>query len=153
MNLEKDTLLLPHCWICEVRFRNSVPPGTASRENHHIFPRNAGGNDGPEVSLCADHHATIHKIALKIQAKKDFKPFLLGETQIRAKRLLWLASMIVKAEKFAEDDPNKLLRNGVQLNSQETAMMKRIQSVYPDKSRSDLFRYGLYLLYRKHFST
>lgn len=151
MKLEKDTLLLPYCWVCETRFRNAVPPGTANREDHHIFPRNAGGTDGPEVSLCSEHHSALHKIALRIQGKKDFREFLFGENSKSSHKLLWLASMVVKAEKFAQNDPNKLLRNGVQLNAAETEMLKRLQSIYPSKSRSDLFKQGLYLLYKKHF--
>jgi hypothetical protein len=58
--------------------------------------------------------------------------------------------MIVKAEKFAEDDPNKLLRNGVQLNPTETLLMKKLQKL-TGKSRSDLFRAGFHLLYQKYF--
>ena len=152
MMLQKGTLKGPTCWVCGVRFKTSVPPGAANREDHHIFPRNAGGTDGPEVSLCSVHHADIHSIALKLQSKKDFQSVLVGSTAERTKKLLWLASMIVKAEKFAQDDPNKLLRNGVQLNSTETLLMQKLQKL-TGKSRSDLFRAGFHLLYKKYFPT
>lgn len=150
MILGKDTLKGPQCWVCGVRFKNSTPPGPANREDHHIFPRNAGGTDGPEVSLCERHHATIHKVASRVHSSKKYDDVLVGETHI--KKLLWLAHMIVKAESMFKDDPNKLLRNGVQLNQQETEMMKRLQSVHTDKSRSDIFVLGLKLLYHKTFS-
>ena len=152
MNLERTTLMFPYCWVCEVRFKSSTPAGIANREDHHIFPRNAGGDDGPLVSLCDSHHSCLHKIASRMHSKKPFKAFLIGETQQTAKKLCWLASMVVKAEASVESDPNKLLRNGVTLNQAETEMMKRLQAVYPTKSRNDLFRAGLYLLFRKHFT-
>lgn len=148
--LRKDTLKGPACWVCKVRFKNSVPPGPANREDHHIFPRNAGGTDGPEVSLCDSHHSTIHKIAQRLHSKKPFQDLLLGEQPTYHKQLLWLASMIVKAEQFAEDDPNKLLRNGVQLTSTEVAMLQQLQKI-TGKSRQELLRQSLYLLYQKYF--
>jgi hypothetical protein len=148
--LQKDTLKGPACWVCGVRFKTSVPPGPANREDHHIFPRNAGGTDGPEVSLCDSHHADLHKVALRLQAKKPFQDLLIGASSDQQKKILWLATMVVKAEKYAENDPNKLLRNGVQLNPFETQMILRLQKV-TGKSRSDLLRAGLYLLFKKHF--
>ncbi len=150
--LKKDTLKGPACWVCGARFKTSVPPGPANKENHHVFPRNAGGTDGPEVSLCSVHHADIHAIALRIHSKKSFNDILIGSTPERSKKLLWLASMIVKAENFAEGDPNKMLRNGVQLNPVEVLLMQKLQKL-TGKSRSDLFRAGFHLLYKKYFPT
>jgi hypothetical protein len=151
VKLERNTLVNDYCWVCSKRFKSSVPPGPAMREDHHIFPRNAGGDDGPLVSLCDTHHSLIHKIANRLHTKKPFTDLTFGEQKRQVSKLLWLAAMIVKAEKSVEGDPNKLLRNGVMLNPQETKMMQQLQAVYKTKSRSDIFRAGLYLLYRKHF--
>ena len=101
MALGRTTLLGDACWVCGIRFKNSVPPGPAMREDHHIFPRNAGGTDGPQASLCDRHHSCLHKIAQRLKARKDFKDLLVGESQLGAKRLLWLASCVVKAEAAA----------------------------------------------------
>lgn len=151
MKLERNTLMLDFCWVCKLRFKTSKPPGPAMREDHHIFPRNAGGNDGPLVSLCDSHHSCLHKIANRIHTKKPFSDHLIGEQKESIPKLVWLAHMVVKAEQSVEGDPNKLLRNGVMLNAVETQMMKRLQSVYVGKSRSDIFKAGLYLLYKRHF--
>jgi hypothetical protein len=148
MNLTKSSLLFDYCFVCEVRFKTSKPPGPLNREDHHIFPRNAGGTDGPEVSLCSEHHGTIHKIANRVKAGKPYHDLLVGETQ--HKKLLWLAHCIVKAEKLTEADPNKTYRNGIALSSTELEMIKRLQAVYPGKTRQEILRYALTTLYRKH---
>ena len=77
MGLTKKQLVSDACWVCGVRFKTSLPPGPATREDHHIIPRNAGGEDGPEVSLCERHHAIAHKIAYTIQGKKDYAGFFM----------------------------------------------------------------------------
>lgn len=116
-----------------------------------MFPRNAGGTDGPLVFLCETHHSTAHKIALRIQSTKPYNDLIVTEVEQSKLRLLWLAFKIVEAERLAERDPNKLYRNGVQLTTAETAMMKKLQSIYKGKSRSDIFRYALAVLYKNHF--
>jgi hypothetical protein len=100
--------------------------------------------------LCSEHHATIHKIAQRLHRKASYTDLLLGEHASFHKKLLWLASAVVKAEKFAEGDPNKLLRNGVQLDAVETAMIQRLQKT-TGKSRQELFQLALRLLYQKYF--
>ena len=42
------------CWICG---------SDLSLEYHHIIPRAYGGEHGPQVGLCADHHSAIHLLA------------------------------------------------------------------------------------------
>lgn len=139
------------CWVCGVRFKTSIPPGPALKEEHHVVPRAFGGTDGPTVLLCDTHHATLHKIANKVKSKADFKILLLGEPKDRQQKLCWLASMVVKSEEAVAGDPNKLLRNTVMLTPLETQMMNKLQALYSEKNRSDLFRLGLSLLYKKHF--
>ena len=152
MKLDRNTLVGDSCWVCGERFKTSYPPGTANREDHHIFPRNAGGDEGPLTAICDSHHATLHKIANRMHSKKDFREFLIGENPISTKKLCWLASCVVKAEQSVEHDPNKQLRNMVMLNKAETEMMKRLQAVYPNQSRSSILKAALVLLYRKHFT-
>ena len=153
--LKWDTLLLDSCWICQRRFKTSKPPGPANREDHHIVPRNAGGTDGPQVRLCDSHHAVVHKVAFRLKAKKPYDALLVGEGSIGQtglQRLLWLAHVIARAEASVVDDPNKLLRNGVSLTPLETAMIKRLQTIYK-KSRPEILKIALHRLYRSSFPT
>lgn len=152
-SLGRKTLVLPNCWVCQVRFKTSVPPGPANKEEHHIFPRNAGGTDGPLVSLCDTDHSTLHKIAKRVQAKKAFRDLLIGRDHQGQQRLVWLALMVVKAEQSVEGDSNKRLRNSVSLSKAETQMMKRLQSAYPKLGRSEIFSLALRRLYKAHFGS
>lgn len=149
--LSKKTLISDACWVCGERFKTSVPPGRANREDHHIVPRNAGGTDGPEVSLCDSHHATVHKLAPRLKNRRKYQDLLIGEGTQEMKKLLWLASIIVRSEALVVDDPNKLLRNGVMLNSAETAMMSKLQSMHKGATRSDIFKRALRVLYKQYF--
>jgi hypothetical protein len=149
--LGRKTLILPWCWVCEQRFKGSVPPGPANREDHHIFPRNAGGTDGPLVSLCDSDHSNVHNIAKRIQSKRPFNDILVGKPPEQIKRLVWLASMVVKAEQSVEGDENKRLRNSVSLSKAEIRMMKRLQSIYTNMDRSEIFSLALRRLYSSHF--
>ncbi len=150
MKLERKTLLKDYCWVCQIRFKNSVPPGPGNREDHHIFPRNAGGTDGPLVSLCDSDHRTLHDIAKRLHKAAPYKDLLIGRDSKGQKKLLWLASCVVKAERAAEGQENKLLQNSVKLTAQETMMIQRLQKMLK-KNRSDVFRLGLHRLYKEIF--
>lgn len=149
--LQKDTLLGPACWVCGVRFKTSIPPGPANEERHHIMPRNAGGTDGPEVSLCDRHHATLHKIANRLHRKADYRDLLFGEDPAWLKKILWLAACVVKAELATKDDPNKRFQNSVSLRSEDLEILKRLQAAFPGKGRSELIRVALFQLAKRTF--
>jgi len=150
MVLGRDTLVGDKCWVCGVRFKSSTPPGPAHREDHHIWPQNAGGTEGPLVSLCEPHHTGAHRIAQKLHAKQNYQALMHGESKVAMQKLLYLALHIVKFERATADDPNKLLRNSVQLNQAETQMMARLQEA-TGRSRQDLFKAGLKVLYKHYF--
>jgi hypothetical protein len=146
--LERLTLVQDYCWVCNKRFKTSVPPGPAIREDHHIFPRNAGGDDGPLVSLCDTHHSCIHKIANRMHRSASYTDLLVGET---SSKLIWLAQKIVKAEQYAKNDPNKLFNSGLKLTQQESAMLTRLQKHY-QTSRADVLKAALYKLFQETFN-
>ena len=150
-SLGRKTLVLPHCWVCGVRFKTSLPPGPANKEEHHIFPRNAGGTDGPLVSLCDTDHGTLHNIAKRIQGKKTYKDLLIGRDSKGQQKLVWLAVMVVKAEQSVEGDVNKRLQGSVSLSKAEIQMLKRLKSLYPKLGRSEIFSLALRRLYTAHF--
>lgn len=95
--------ILPYCWICEERFVDSG--GKALREDHHLVPRAYGGVDGPVVSICDPHHQRVHAIANKLLHNKEYKHLL--ENPSYDQKMLWLASIIVRAQRSVKDDPNK----------------------------------------------
>lgn len=151
MKLERNSLMFDYCWVCNRRFKTSKPPGPCNREDHHIFPRNAGGTDGPLVSLCDSDHRTLHDIAKRLHKSKPFTDLLaVGYDDSQRKKLTWLATCVVKAERAAANDENKTLLNSVKLTPIETRMMVKLQDHYK-KSRSDLFRAGLKALYQITF--
>ena len=150
--LGRKTLMHPYCWVCGVRFKTSTPPGPANREDHHVFPRNAGGTDGPLVSLCDTDHSTLHKIAHRMHGPKPFVDLLVGRDTIAQRKLVWLAAMVCKAEQSVEGDPNKLLISTVKLTQTEALMLRKLLSVLPNaKGQADVFKIALYNLYKAHF--
>ena len=150
MKLSRNTLMFDYCWVCNGRFKTSKPPGKHNREDHHIFPRNAGGTDGPLVSLCDSDHRTLHDIAKRLHKRKTYHDLLIGRNASQQKRLVWLGTCVVKAERSTAGDANKLLLNSVKLSPEETKMIVRLQKFY-DKPRSDIFRHALRRLYLTTF--
>jgi hypothetical protein len=147
-----ESIKLPYCWVCEVRFVDSIPPGPMLREEHHVIPRKAGGEDGPTVSICDTHHTKLHKIALRLASKKQYFEFLVGESAPRQKKLLWLASQVYNAFELTKNDPNKQVSVLFVLDAQHKAMIDKLKKVYPAlKSREAILDLALSNLYRKHF--
>lgn len=103
-----DSWLKPMCWTCLKPFNNS-----RLRNDHHIIPSAFGGRDGPQVSLCSDHHALLHKVAdlLVVADKRTVTPeiqaFLMGLTEEEVSRTMFLASRAAHAERTFRNDPNR----------------------------------------------
>lgn len=141
--LGRNTLMGPACWVCGTRFKSSTPPGPAVRNDHHIFPVNAGGEDGPLVSLCVTHHNVLHEIAKRLQSKSDFRNLLAGEATTHYKKLIWLAQCVVRAEAEFDADPNKHLGVSFKLSTEEVAALDALRKHYGNVSRKDLVLMGL----------
>jgi hypothetical protein len=148
-----DSIYLPHCWVCGVRFTDSRPPGPANREEHHIIPRQAGGSDGPTVSLCDGHHTCLHKIALCLKSKRPYFDLVTGESDDSKKKLYWLATTVFNAFEATKNDPNKQVMTLMSLDRRQQIMIDRLRGVYPRlKSREALINLALESLYKKHFT-
>jgi hypothetical protein len=148
-----NSIYLPHCWVCERRFICSNPPGIVTRNEHHIVPKAAGGVDGPQVSLCSDHHDSLHKIALRMAAKKPYFDLVNQETDAQKKKLYWLATVVHNAFAATKDDPNKKAIATVELDRRQQDMVAQLMGVYPKaKSREALLALALEALFSKHFS-
>lgn len=149
-----QSILLDHCWVCGVRFRDSIPVGPAVREDHHIIPRAAGGADGPTVTLCEAHHQTLHKIALRLTSRKPYFDLLANETEEQRKKLYWLATRVHNAFAAVKNDPNKKAIAMVTLDRRQQEMVSMLAKVYPQlRSREDILNFALEALFAKHFST
>lgn len=144
--LTPTALILPYCWICQKRFKTSVPPGPAVRNDHHIVPRNAGGTDGPQVSLCDTHHSTVHRLAERLHSNKAYTELLFGEDDLSSKKLLWLATTCYRAELAVVGDPNKHLGVSISLSTEEVQVMDALRVRYGNISRKNLVLLGMRLL-------
>jgi hypothetical protein len=148
-----ESIYLPHCWVCGIRFTDSRPPGPGNKETHHIIPRRAGGTDGPTVDLCDKHHACLHKIALAISSKRPYFDYVTGESDANKKKLYWLASQVYNAFEATKNDPNKSVIAMVEFDKRQQIMIDRLRSVFPQiKSREALINLALEALYKKHFT-
>lgn len=121
-------------------------------EEHHIVPRAFGGVDGPVALLCDSHHAALHKIAIRIKAKKPYIDLIPNATPLMLRRLAWLATAVVRAEKEVGNDPNKQVLLGVKLSRDQQQVVRRLQSVYGG-SQSSILERGLVALFQKTFGS
>lgn len=138
--------ILPHCWICGAKFIDSG--GTALREDHHIVPRAYGGEDGPVVSICDPHHQRVHSVARKLLYNKPYKHLL--ENKGYDQKVLWLASIIVKAQKAVVNDPNKKALVDVPLTGVQQVKLDALCKKL-GMSRSKALVYLLEEGYTRHF--
>jgi hypothetical protein len=148
MTLGQFDLVKDYCFVCGLRFRDVVPPGPANRENHHIVPRNAGGEAGPQVSLCDGHHTLVHKLAQAMHRGAKVETFLAGLEREQQAKLAWLAHVIVKAEAAVADDPNKTFGSSIKFSPDELAMLKVLQTTL-GKTRTEVIKIALKILYQQ----
>ena len=117
------------------------------------MPRQAGGTDGPQVSLCDPHHTKAHKIATRMSGSKSFHDLLSVEPASYHTKLLWLAKKIHDAFALTANDPNKRKFAMVSLDARRTQMIDRLKRVYPKaRSREAIFNLALEALYKRHFT-
>lgn len=142
---------LDRCWVCGALF--SDRGGTANREEHHIVPRQAGGEDGPQVSLCETHHGKAHKMAYKIPKKESVFEWTRGEPQICVERLMRLATVIANAFAATKNDKNKKRFATITLGAQHSKMVADLKRIYPKaKSREAIFLLALEALHKRNFT-
>lgn len=147
------SLVLPHCWVCGSRFNDlQENAGPAMREEHHVIPRAYGGEDGPTVSLCDLHHATLHKIAVCMKTSKPYHQYTLKHSVSQKKKLIFLASKVYEAEQLTRNDPNKRTMLTLSLDGEMTKMIDDLKTVLPGvKSREAVARSALIALWNRHF--
>lgn len=143
------SMILPHCWICEVKFTDNG--GTEQRHDHHILPRAYGGTDGPEVSICDGHHSTVHRIGECLMHEKPYHQYLRGEPPLRVQRIMYLASRIHEIYLLTKNDPNKAVTVTMVLSAKHRNMIDQLKPVLGVRSREAAFIQALESLYKRHF--
>jgi hypothetical protein len=87
------TLKLDTCWCCTSKF---------SLHDHHVVPREHGGNNGPTVTICASCHNIVHRIASRIVTLKSDAPITelrpLQTSGYDVKKLGYLIGVIVRSQ-------------------------------------------------------
>jgi hypothetical protein len=84
------------CYICGVS-NNAV-------EEHHVIPRSTGGELGPVVPLCANHHSLLHKAALQFVSKNPSnKQYFTDSEMLRARPLIL---KIVQSIRVSQSNPD-----------------------------------------------
>lgn len=150
--MQIESKVLDHCWVCGLRFTDVVPPGPASREEHHLVPQAYGGTDGPTVSLCANHHSALHTIAVHMKSGKPYYEIIGGHDTIQQAKLLKLAEIVYNSEQATRNDPNKKVLVSLTLTKQQDLMIQRLKKVYPQaKGRADILQLALQALYVRNF--
>lgn len=145
MLVQKMTLL-NHCWVCGRIFSHSL-----KQEDHHVIPRAYGGTDGPQVSLCSDHHTALHEIALKLWTKKPYFHLLTREPE-QDKKLMYLATVAYNARVATDKDPNK--RRLILYMPSKATMDKidRLKSLHGTRmSRETVLNLAIDTLFSRHF--
>lgn len=143
------SMILPHCWICEVRFTSDG--GTEQRHDHHILPRAYGGVDGPEVSICDSHHSTVHRIGECLINEKTHHQFLRGEPPKQVQKIMYLATRIHEIYLLTKNDPNKAVSVSLVLTARHRNLIDALKPVLGVRSREAVFLAALESLHTRHF--
>lgn len=102
--------LVDRCWVCDGVFPDyGGDDGTLVQEFHHPVPRAFGGSQGPTVSLCSGHHATVHDVSLRIVSGVPYNDLVGHEASLPQLRIIQLAEVIVRAMALFKEDPNRIV--------------------------------------------
>lgn len=107
--------------------------------NHHIIPRAFGGKNGPQITLCVDHHELIHDEAKKQIVTNPKQLLTKGFEHVTI--LSYLINLIVNAEKKTTGDPNKTVKFSCELPQKTVDKMRLVMTRNGLKSYSSLIRY------------
>lgn len=115
------------CWICHRKFIEcgGTDPSVI-RNYHHIVPQANGGTDGPTVTLCSAHHDLLHAIATQILAQKPYENLLGGIVWQERRRVLYLASVVVRSTLAVANDPNKRAQVALVMTGVQRAKLGRL---------------------------
>ncbi|QJT71078.1 hypothetical protein GR11A_00040 [Vibrio phage vB_VcorM_GR11A] len=140
------------CWICKT---------SHSLEDHHIIPRCSGGENGPQVELCAVCHSAIHKAAVSSTAVKEsnldqmatledkYNERWVSETmQLKG---FTLASVIRSAAEAVKGDDNKTAKYATTWSGEDKRIINDLKTVLGVKSQDKVVRLALRSLHKKYY--
>ena len=107
------------------------------------MPQAYGGTDGPQVSLCDTHHSKLHRVATAIKGSKPYQNLLVGEPPQAQKKILWMASLVVKADLATVNDENKLAKVTVLLDRQQQQLLEFCKVRLGKTNRADVLKEAL----------
>ena len=131
----KESLILDHCWVC-----GSIE----SKHDHHVIPRCYGGNNGPTVTVCANHHNLIHALALKTP---DVAEGLILQ-EINPERVRYLVACIRMAASLAKGSV-KPIQLSIKLSLEASNILRSLGKAL-GKSQKDIVELALAELSRKY---
>lgn len=128
------------CWIC------CRVPG---QERHHIIPRAYGGEHGPLVDLCGNHHkGGVHRLADEgLESLNAVFPDVSGPGLQVAKQC---AIAIVKAKALVKGDANKTTVYSDRMPARTNRQLKALARAFK-RPQTDVVRYAIAELHRRHF--
>jgi hypothetical protein len=86
-------------------------------------------------------------VAKAIQGKRDFSNILLGETTESAKKILWIASLVVKAEALTSGDPNKAKKVLIPITVNEERQLEYLKQRFNLSSSAAVYQFALSRLF------
>lgn len=130
---------LPYCWVCEGKFTDAG--GQLKRHEHHVIPRAYGGANGPLCSVCTNHHNLLHEYATYSIANNQASMVRLLSTiePHLHRRLVYLASRIVRAYHLTKDDPNKCGKVTIVLTGEQARRAVLLKKQHSARSMQALF--------------
>lgn len=120
-----------YCWICSVK---------GTMHSHHVIPRNAGGNNGPQVLICNKCHEGIHDVAKKYKNKgfrtnstnyiNEYSNLpeakTIWKTPAAMTKVIYLVNIIIDAEGLAGKSDNKSVKMNLTLTGRENLQLIQI---------------------------
>lgn len=139
------TIILDCCWVCSsgIRFNE-----------HHVIPRAFGGENGPQVTLCSDHHELIHAIANEIYPNDNPLDALSEHPIEYLGKLSFLVRAINNARRAIDADPrNKKVTFSTVFNHEEHKMLKQLVKTYRSQGLTSQDKVVKWALKKFYYST
>lgn len=133
------TIKLDYCW---------VTGDVASLHEHHIIPRECGGENGPTVTLSSDTHTIVHRVAEAYLTKpqpeharylrhyaRDLPPTLNHAEALR--KIDALARVIVQSTQLTKADPNRRKGYQFKLTAEDDRLVQELKTVFSVTSKEE----------------
>lgn len=125
---------LDFCWVCKAKGEQ------AKLHSHHVVPTAFGGRDGPQVTVCSNHHNNLHDAAKMLMRLKGnvaavvehYRSLQLSPAEYH--RFLYLVTCVYKAELAASGSRNKTKGNMNRRTHDKLVAITRYLNVSQEKA-------------------